>query len=83
MRGVRRHATGMDGSTDRFPHGIPWLVKELDTMGFSLGLYGNAAARTCAGYPGQLGHEYVDAQTIADWGVRAWKYAIVGTSMAR
>ena len=62
------------GDPDRFPHGIPWLVKELDTMGFSLGLYGNAAARTCAGYPGQLGHEYVDAQTIADWGVRAWKY---------
>jgi alpha-galactosidase len=29
---------------------------------------------TCAGYPGSLGHEKVDAQTFADWGVDYLKY---------
>lgn len=25
--------------------------------------------KTCAGYPGTLGHSEVDAQSLADWGV--------------
>jgi alpha-galactosidase len=29
---------------------------------------------TCAGYPGSLGHEKVDAQTFACWGVDYLKY---------
>lgn len=29
---------------------------------------------TCAGYPGNLGHEKIDAQTFADWGVDYLKY---------
>lgn len=30
--------------------------------------------RTCAGYPGSFDHEFIDAQTFADWGVDYLKY---------
>ena len=42
-----------------------------------LGLAGMTADSwqfTCAGYPGSLGHEKVDAQTFASWGVDYLKY---------
>lgn len=38
-------------------------------MGLKLGIYSDAGATTCAGYPGSLLHEETDAQTWAEWGV--------------
>ena len=37
-------------------------------------MYGNAAPRTCMGYPGQFEHEETDAATMAEWGVDFFKY---------
>lgn len=37
-------------------------------------MYSCAGVRTCAGYPGSYDHEFVDAQTFADWGVDFLKY---------
>ena len=33
-----------------------------------------AQAHTCAGYPGSFEHEFVDAETFAEWGVDYLKY---------
>jgi alpha-galactosidase len=43
-------------------------------LGLKLGLYADAGTATCAGYPGSLGHEQIDAQTFAGWGVDYLKY---------
>jgi alpha-galactosidase len=37
-------------------------------------MYSCAGNLTCAGYPGSYEHEFVDAQTFADWGVDFLKY---------
>ena len=42
--------------------------------GLKLGIYGDAGTKTCAGYPGSLGHEAIDARTWAGWGVDYLKY---------
>lgn len=32
-------------------------------------LCSDAGTATCAGYPGSLGYEAIDAQTFAEWGI--------------
>jgi alpha-galactosidase len=49
----------------------------LHNEGSGSGLVGTTADTlqfTCAGYPGSLGHEKIDAQTFANWGVDYLKY---------
>jgi alpha-galactosidase len=53
----------------RFPQGIRPLADWLHGKGFKLGMYTDAAEKTCADQPGSYGHEEVDARTFADWGV--------------
>lgn len=38
-------------------------------MGLKLGIYSDAGTETCAGYPGSLGHEEIDAKTFSEWNV--------------
>jgi alpha-galactosidase len=38
------------------------------SKGMKFGIYGAAGQTTCAGRAGGLYHEYIDAQTYADWG---------------
>ena len=42
--------------------------------GLKLGIYGDAGALTCAGYPGSRGYEEKDAASWADWGIDYLKY---------
>ncbi|OLF16290.1 hypothetical protein BU204_17010 [Actinophytocola xanthii] len=58
----------------KFPNGIAGLADYVHGKGLKLGIYGDAGTRTCAGYPGSLGKEDIDAQTWADWGVDYLKY---------
>ncbi|HEU0207027.1 MAG TPA: glycoside hydrolase family 27 protein [Pseudolysinimonas sp.] len=58
----------------KFPQGIAAVARSLHARGFSLGIYEDAGTETCAGFPGSLGHEQVDAQTFARWGVDTLKY---------
>jgi alpha-galactosidase len=58
----------------KFPSGIQGLATYVHGLGLKLGIYGDAGTKTCAGYPGSLGHEKLDAQTWADWGVDYLKY---------
>ena len=58
----------------KFPSGIEGVADYVHSKGLKLGIYGDAGTRTCAGYPGSLGVEELDAQTWADWGVDYLKY---------
>jgi alpha-galactosidase len=60
----------------RFPHGIKWLADYVHGKGLKFGIYTSAGTKTCnqLGFPGGLGHEDIDAQTFADWGVDYLKY---------
>jgi alpha-galactosidase len=61
--------SSLQWNTTKFPHGIPWLAYYLKTQGFHLGIYQDAGNLTCGGYPGSFGHEALDAQTFAAWGI--------------
>ncbi|KAI7846119.1 hypothetical protein COHA_000380 [Chlorella ohadii] len=58
----------------RFPSGIRALSDYVHARGLKFGIYGDAGALTCAGYPGSRGFEKVDAQTWAEWGIDYLKY---------
>ena len=58
----------------KFPDGIKATADYVHGKGLKLGIYEDAGTETCAGFPGSLGHEDVDAQTFADWGVDYLKY---------
>ncbi|GAA3828650.1 NPCBM/NEW2 domain-containing protein [Sphaerisporangium flaviroseum] len=58
----------------KFPNGIKGVADYVHSKGLKLGIYGDAGTKTCAGYPGSLGVEDLDAQTWADWGVDYLKY---------
>ncbi len=58
----------------KFPDGIKGTADYVHSKGLKLGIYEDAGTQTCAGYPGSLGHEKIDAQTFADWGVDYLKY---------
>ncbi len=58
----------------KFPSGIRGVADYVHAHGLKLGIYGDAGTMTCAGYPGSLGKEKLDAQTFAEWGVDYLKY---------
>ena len=59
---------------EKFPHGMKYVADYVHSKGLKFGMYSCAGLRTCAGYPSSYDHEYVDAQTFADWGVDFLKY---------
>lgn len=64
----------LQGDLTNFPSGIPQLVEDVNAMGMKLGLYSSNGTLTCEDLPASLGHEAVDAQTLAEWGVEFFKY---------
>src|SRR5204863_1409265 len=58
----------------KFPSGISGVAEYVHGKGLKLGIYGDAGTKTCAGYPGSLGVEELDARTWANWGVDYLKY---------
>jgi alpha-galactosidase len=68
-------------NTTKFPSGIDGLAKYIHDKGLKIGIYSTPNTKTCAGIyggyaggVGSLGHETVDAQTFADWGIDYLKY---------
>lgn len=64
-------------------HDIPWhefrvmsfaFKPQMHDRGLKLGIYGDAGASTCAGYPGSMNYVAIDAQTFADWDVDMLKF---------
>jgi len=59
---------------EKFPHGMKYVADYVHSKGLKFGMYSCAGLLTCAGYPGSFEHEWVDAQTFAEWGVDFLKY---------
>ncbi|KAI5837182.1 glycoside hydrolase superfamily [Morchella snyderi] len=73
--------SGRDNTTQRilpdltkFPDGIDGTAKKIHDMGLKIGIYSDAGKTTCAGYPGSLYYEDIDAATWAEWGIDYLKY---------
>ena len=64
----------MQGDLTTFPHGIKWLVDEVNKLGLKLGIYSSNGTLTCEDLPASLYHERVDAETFAEWGLEYFKY---------
>jgi alpha-galactosidase len=62
---------GRDGTLfpdrKRFPHGIKAAADYVHSKGLKLGIYTDAAEKTCGKQPGSFGYEEKDAQTFASW----------------
>lgn len=54
---------------ERFPDGIKGTADKVHALGLKLGIYSDAGDLTCAGYPGSLYYEAIDAKTWDEWGV--------------
>ena len=57
-----------------FPSGMKALADYVHSKGLLFGLYSDAGYQTCAGRPGSLGYEEIDAKTYAEWEVDYLKY---------
>ncbi|TFL01475.1 glycoside hydrolase [Pterulicium gracile] len=58
----------------KFPKGIVGTAQAVHALGLKIGIYSDAGTLTCAGYPGSLGREQLDATTFSDWGIDYLKY---------
>ena len=58
----------------KFPNGIKAVADYVHSKGLKFGIYSCAGTHTCGGHPGSFEHEFVDAQTFAEWGVDYLKY---------
>lgn len=59
---------------EKFPHGMKYVADYVHSKGLKFGMYSCAGTKTCAGYPGSLDHEFIDAKSFAEWGVDYLKY---------
>jgi len=77
-----RDASGkLKWNASKFPSGIPALAEYIHGKGLKIGIYETPNTKTCAalygGYTagvGSVGHETLDAQTFASWGIDYLKY---------
>ncbi len=60
--------------TEKFPHGMKYVADYIHSKGLKFGMYSCAGAMTCARFPASYEHEFIDAQTFAEWGVDYLKY---------
>lgn len=64
----------LQGDLNTFPSGIKSLVKDINKKGFKVGIYSSNGTLTCEDLPASLGHERIDAETFAEWGIEYFKY---------
>ncbi len=58
----------------KFPKGMKAVSDYVHSKGLKFGMYSCAGVRTCADYPGSYDHEFLDAETFAEYGVDFLKY---------
>ncbi len=70
----RNEKNEMVPDPEKFPHGMKYVSDYVHSKGLKFGMYSCAGTMTCAGYPGSLDHEFIDAKCFAEWGVDYLKY---------
>ncbi|KAK0225861.1 glycoside hydrolase [Armillaria fumosa] len=58
----------------KFPNGISGVANQVHALGLKIGIYSDAGTATCAGFPGSLGMETIDAATFNEWAIDYLKY---------
>ncbi len=58
----------------KFPNGMKAVADYVHSKGLKFGIYSCAGVRTCGNFPGSFDHEFIDAETFAEWGVDFLKY---------
>lgn len=58
----------------KFPNGMKTVSDYVHLKGLKFGMYSCAGVRTCADYPGSFDHEFLDAETFAEYGADFLKY---------
>lgn len=71
---MRDKAGNLQNDLERFPNGISSLARQINSMGFKLGIYSSNGTLTCEDLPASLGNEIRDAKTFAGWGCEFFKY---------
>ena len=74
---VKEHRDGngdLIPDAEKFPNGMKALADYVHEKDFKLGIYSDAAEKTCGGYLGSLGFEDQDAHLWASWGIDFLKY---------
>ncbi len=69
----KRDANGVLQPNAGFPD-MKALADYVHGKGLKLGIYSSPGPRTCGGFEGSYGHEELDAQTWAAWGIDFVKY---------
>ena len=59
---------------EKFPAGMRAVSDYVHEKGLKFGMYSCAGTRTCANYPGSFDHEFLDAETFAEYGADFLKY---------
>jgi alpha-galactosidase len=71
---VDRDEAGHVVPAPNFPEGIAPVADAIHALDLKLGIYSDRGTATCGGRAGSQGHEVVDAQDYAAWGVDYLKY---------
>ena len=71
---LRDEDGNLQGDLERFPSGIPSLIRRINDLGLQVGLYSSNGTLTCEDLPAGLGNEWKDAYTMAQWGAEFFKY---------
>jgi alpha-galactosidase len=74
MAKARSAAGALVADPATFPNGIPYIARQVHSLGLKLGIYESAGTKTCAGRPGSYNHYTQDADTFASWGVDFVKF---------
>ena len=74
MKTKREKNGRLEADPVKFPKGMKHLTDEIHKLGLKAGIYNSAGTMTCAGFPGSLDHEEIDAKTWAEWGFDYLKY---------
>ena len=61
-------------NAQKFPHGIKAVADYVHGKGLKFGLYSSPGCYTCQKLMGSIGHEQMDADDYASWGVDYLKY---------
>ncbi|KAJ3304920.1 hypothetical protein HDV03_002147 [Kappamyces sp. JEL0829] len=74
MKPVREANGTLAADPARFPDGMLHLTRSIHALGLKVGIYSSAGVLTCAGFPGSLDMEAIDAAQYAAWEFDYLKY---------
>jgi len=69
MAGERDEDGRLVADPEKFPGGMKAIGDYIHSKGLKYGIYQDRGKMTCQQLPGSLGHERIDMETFAEWGV--------------